>query len=305
MRLGLLTILAIFLFPFVSFGDESNASKAQNAAAPPSFLKNFKSSFTWVAYNLNNDMLVSDTNNRDGFNKLKIDNSLSVGYKVSSDFSITGGQTFQQLIDTNPDNPELKALDPYISAGLNNIVKTNSGFKLGAVVRYYMPFSRATAQARDKIAATEAGRGTFRVTINPVQSIGSSFTFNPAVLYYYRMATHNDAERIKANGKPDHFDQRLYFDPSLSYSLTPKVDVYVEFDAIIEHYTNSNYWTPARANSDIYLGLVWTPVKKLVINPALYWSAAETKALDGTKSYKLVRGIDYTQVLLQVIYTFL
>ena len=307
MKFSFFLLLVVGFVPLLGRADETAATVGQSTSpSSPSVLNNFKASFTWFAYNLNSDMVLSDTNNRDGFNEVKIDNAPSIGYKLNADMVVNVSQTFRQVIDKNPNNPEVTALDPYLGFALNNIVKSNSGFKLDSQLRYYAPFSRATAQARDKVAATDAGRGTFRLTINPTQTfLGEAFTFNPAVLYYYRMSTHSDADRIKANGKPDRFDQRIYFDPSLSYGISPKLEVYVEYDSIIEHYTNSNYWSPSQLNSDIYLGVNWTPIKKLVINPAIYWSASETRADNGTKSYKLIQGIDYTQVMLQVVYTFL
>ena len=91
----------------------------------------------------------------------------------------------------------------------------------------------------------------------------------------------------------------VIFDPSISYSISPKVEVYVEWTPGYWRHTTDGKWSSTNHPTDgqyFAYGAYWNPTKKISVNPyLLYQISAAPKD----------RGLDKQDIGLLLQYTFM
>jgi len=205
---------------------------------------------------------------------------LALGYKVGSKWRIGLTQPFTQLIDEVPAQAKdpFVANDPYITFTNPRIVNSKKyGTNLYGYLRYYAPLSRSTNQLANYSAASsanlkkgipgESGNGRVRMYLGPTKTFfDGALTVNAQMLFQYNLASRTEADRIAVTGSPHRNDLTFIFDPLVSYSVTDKLDVYLEYAFDITRST-SGKWTDWKDTDYISPGVYYSATKRLWLNP--------------------------------------
>lgn len=228
---------------------------------------------------------------------------LGLGYRISSKWSISVTQPFTQRIDNKPADEvdPFASNDPYLSLTNPRVLNSQRyGFNLLGQLRYYLPFSRGTSQAVAKAAPADTGHGMFRFLVAPSKTwLDGALNFTPNIMAFYRLPARTNAERTTAqaakggSGAHDHLS--LIFDPVLSYALSEKLELYLEYAASMDHSTAAplgSKWTKWKTEDYVSPGANIQLTKKLLLNPYLDFPPR-------------IDDLNLTGVGLQAIYSFL
>lgn len=225
----------------------------------------------------------------------------SIGYKISSKWSVSATQMMTQAFDSDPSKEHWTMNDPYFTFSNNNITSSSKyGTSLSGYIRYYAPFSQATNRGVAKYS--DQGNGAIRLLLTPTKTfMDGAISLTGVTLVQTKLAKSTEAERAANPANKGHVgdgireDYKFAFNPALEYDPSSKFGVYLEyFTGYFRHNTAGHWTTFNNADTGQYLspGINWMPTKKVLVNPYLSW---------GPTSYQ----INNADIGVQVQYTFL
>jgi hypothetical protein len=234
----------------------------------------------------------------------------AVGANLGKGFSLKLTQPVTQNIDEKDETvkKQWQPGNPYLTLSHGKILSSERyAANLEGYFRYYIPVSRGTQDAMNKgfltsgFAPVDNGRGAIRLFLNPSKSfLDGKLTFNGAMLTNIHLNALSKQERINRQaaelGKPgasgtltgEREKLNVVINPSVVYSVNPKVDVYLEWATGTLRNDTAGRWTSINVDDDgQYLspGVYWSPTKKVYVNPYISYqlSNADTdKRLDLT-----------------------
>ncbi len=295
-----LALLALSL-PVVANADSAAsapAAQSSTSSALEALKKKVKLSYqAW----LSGPTAKSLSGNSDGNGtNLTLTHYVGTGYRITKALSINVTQPFQQKIDEQPASvvDPLTSLDPYMTLSHGSIAGSEKyGTSLSGYLRYYMPLSRATNKSANAFSANDAGNGAVRLLVTPSKSfMDGALSISGTTLVHYRLAKQSSQERAVAKGTGTRNDYYFLFNPSISYDISSKVGVYVEYaTGTLTHNTGDGNWTKLN-NADLgqYIspGINWQASKRLGVNPYVSWGP-------------VFRGVKNTNIGVIATYTFL
>jgi hypothetical protein len=268
------------------------------SVGPDDLMQNARFMYEFWLRGMNSRALSGNTNG-EGTN-LSVLHTFAFGYQLNQKWSLGFTQAFSQSIDQKPatEKDPWVAENPYFAVVNNSLWKSgDETMNLYAYARYYFPFSRENARAVSQAKRLEAGRGSFRLYVNPTKSfLDGKLTLNLQTLVQIPFARRSGADRAAANGgDPSHEDFHFLFDPILTYTLNSNVEVYLEYaTGSLHHYTNGQLSKLTDPDDGQYIseGMNILVGKKLLINP--YFSQGP-----------VFRGLKNTDIGILADYTFL
>ncbi|MGZ3683917.1 MAG: hypothetical protein ACXVCI_08695 [Bdellovibrionota bacterium] len=328
--LGLMLVGSVFATALPALAD-SVAAATSTADTNQSWLaKNGKASYLVWMTGMHTEAL---NGNRDGTGQnLEFDHYLGLGAALPGGFSIKLTNWAAQVIDEDPNSRQFSPGDPYFTLSHGKILHSDRyAANLEGYIRYYVPISRGTSDGLNKGTTRDYGMGMTRLYLNPTKSwLDGKLTFNGAVIWNVRWNKLSPDERLRrstaqaaldGSTTPASYREDMYvvLDPSIVYSVSSKVDMYVEWASGYLRHTTSGTVTDAGGNHPVaakwssinnpsdgmYLspGVSWNPTKKLNVNPYLSYqlSAVHDTAV---ASVKRRVGLFNADVGLQLQYTF-
>ncbi len=311
--LWVLLLAGSFAMPALA---EDIASTGQSTAASTGVLSNVQKYATsnYLLW-LTGPRTEALSGNKDGKGtNLTIFHFFTLGAKLSPEIKLNFTQPVTQLVNEEADQTKKKwqPTDPYLTLSDSKIFHSDRyAANLDGYLRYYIPISRGTSDAVNVGSARENGLGLVRIALNPSKTfLDGKLTFNGLVLGAYRFNKLSSQERFNRQTTESlknskiipttvRDDGYLILDPSVVYSVTKKVDVYVEWATGYLRHTTDGKWSSINHPDDgAYLspGIYWNPTKKVSLNPYLsYQLGAPADA----------RGLTKMDVGLQAQYTFL
>ncbi len=294
----------------VATSESSSGNSVWNAIQ-----KNGKASYLLWLYGMHTEAL---SGNRDGTGtNLTADHYFAIGAALGKGFTLKMTNLGRQSINEAPEaaGKSFVFQDPYFTLSKSGLLKNEAmAFNMDAYLRYYAPFSRPNVDARNKGAIDDKGRGVIRVYVAPSKSFfDGKLTFNGTMLTNIKLNSKTPQERFDAatrefakTGKGNDgasvvsYRKDMYFlaDPSIAYTVSNKLEIYLEWYALWEHTTNGKWTSIDEPESDqtISPGLNWTPTKKILVNPYLEYK---------TSLEKKERKFGVASVGVQMQYTFL
>lgn len=267
--LWLAAALIFTSYSWQAMADSSSASASAPANSSSSSIfskvkENIKFTYINELYGMNSKSL---SGNLDGSGRnLTMNHYESLGYKLGKGWSVAGTAVFRQHIDENPDTQTFEKRDPYFT--VSNAALFNNeryGTSLYFFARYYAPFSRATKRGVN--SRTDAANGLVRIALNPSKTwLDGKITTTLGTSTYIRFAK---------NAPAVHENYFFYLNPSVSYSVSSKLEAYLEWNTGYLRHTTDGKWTSMKdASGGGYLspGVNWMPTKKITINPYISWS---------------------------------
>jgi hypothetical protein len=321
----LMFALAVAVVAPAAHAEETNSS---TAGANQSFLEKYGiASYLLWAQQMHTEAL---SGNRDGTGtNLLFEHFFTVGAKLSKKVSLKGTVYFDQNIDEDDTTRQWEPGDVYLTLSDNSLVHSDVyGFNLDGYVRLYAPTSPRTINGINAGGTSDMGHGKMRLLLNPVKTwFDGKLSFSGLAymnFYFNRMSpqerfdagTREAAKGGKATPTSTRQDMYLVLDPSLTYSVSSKVDVYIEWaSGVLRHFTSGvtgtgpvdSRWTSINNPSDgMYLspGVNWNPTKKLSLNPYLSYQLSAVHDTD-VNSVKRRVSLFHADIGLQVSYAFL
>lgn len=203
----------------------------------------------------------------------------SIGYKITPKMTVRAAIEGRQFIRPkdleDPTRKDFVLVDPYVTLSHSALLESEKfASSLAGSLRYYVPSSRPT---HDGIGGrNDRGNGMVRVGLVPSKSfLDGDLTISSANYLYYRFAQEKH---------PNHTNYEMLFVPSVAYTVSPKLEVAVEYaTGYIRHSkaTGVNH-NLSRLNAQDGLGqwispsITYTPNKYVSFNPAISWSRAKT-----------------------------
>ena len=304
--------------------------EVQGDAAPDSFLGKHGKAY-YLAW-LTGPRTEALSGNKDGTGtNLEIRHYPTFGGKFNETLSLVFTPQFTQLYNVKPQAEQRHfTLDnPYFTLEDSKLWKNELyGLNLDAYLRYYLPTSRFTHDQNnvgylppDTLAPNDNGRGEIRLYLNPTKSfLDGKLTLSGAMLANLKLArlsgderlarqqaklddlTDNDTLVRQSEGADLSFtpttareDLYVFIDPVVTYSVTPKLDLYLEYATGYLHHDTNGHWTSTNHS-----------VEGRYFSPGAYWAAAKGLSVNPYISYGPVfQGLVKADLGLQVTYTFL
>ncbi len=302
----------------VATSEASSSNSVWNAVK-----KNGKASYLMWLYGAHTEALSG--NRAGGGTNLTADHYIAIGAALGKGFTFKMTNLGRQSINEAPEAAGKSFVwqDPYFTLSKSGLLKNEAiAFNMDAYVRYYAPFSRPNVDARNKGAIDDKGRGVLRLYIAPSKSfMDGKLTFTGTMLTNIKLNSKTPQERFDANtrevarrgvsagnGPEDangnntivSYRKDMYYllDPSVAYTVSNKLEIYLEWYALWEHTTNGKWTSIDEPESDqtISPGLNWTPTKKILVNPYLEYKVSGEKK---------ERKLGVASVGVQMQYTFL
>jgi hypothetical protein len=323
----LLRILALFLL---------TGSTAGASPTPSWFATNAHATYLAWLTGMHTEALNGD---RDGTGQnLEFDHYVAINADLGHNFNLKLTNWAAQIIDEDPASRQFQPGDPYLTLTNGKLLHSDRyAMNLEAYVRFYVPISRGTSDLQNKGTARDFGNGMGRVYLNPSKNwLDGNLTLNGAVIWNHRFSSMDPDVRLArgtrqnaadvSQGAASPFtpvsyreDMYLVLDPSLVYSISTKVDLYVEWaSGYLRHTTAGTIteggvnhpvaakWSSINHPSDgMYLspGVYWSPTKKVYVNPYLSYQLSAVHET-GVASPKRRISIFNCDVGLQLQYTF-
>lgn len=309
-----------------SSGEVASADTASTADAGKNwFQKNGKASYLVWLQQMHTESLAG---NRDGTGtNLDFDHFFALGARLNKQISLTATTYASQIIDEDDKSRQWQVGDLYLTLSHNKLFHSDAhAFNLDGYLRVYLPTSRNTRDALNKGTARDAGRGAIRILFNPAKSwLDGKLTLNGLFYSNIRFNSMTPTERydrgtrqaaLDGETKPTSTREDMYvvLDPSLVYSVSSKVDIYLEWcTGVLRHTTEgitngkavAGKWSSINHPSDgMYLspGFYWNPTKKVSVNPYLSY---QLSAVNDPSPTKRRVSLTHADVGLQLQYTFL
>ncbi len=254
-------------------------------------------------------------NRKGGGTSLTLAHYFTVGAKLGQGFSLTATQPVSQYIDEEPESvkKQLQPGDPYLTLSHGKILHSDRyAMNLDGYIRYYIPVSRNTSDGLNSGMARDGGRGVTRVLLNPSKSfLDGKLTFNGLFFANFRFASNSPGERLRRQtlefnkgaqkDAPSSVREDMYFvwDPSVVYSVSSKLDIYVEYATGYLRHTTNGKWSSINHPDDgqyVSPGVYWNPTKKIYLNPYLSYQLSAAP---------IDRGLTKMDIGIQAQYTFL
>ncbi|MGZ3655331.1 MAG: hypothetical protein ACXVB9_04490 [Bdellovibrionota bacterium] len=301
-----------------ALAEEASTSTAENAAASSSFLERHgKANYLMWLTGPRTEAL---SGNKDGTGtNLMMRHYPTLGFKFNDDISLTATELMTQTYNdkTDLESRHFTVDDPYLTLDDAKLLHSETyGTNLDAYVRYYVPVSRASRDGfntgylpSDTLAPNDAGNGQIRFYLNPTKTfLDGALTFSGAVLANVKLSRLSTEERIarqqtellKNGGDLDtatgaRENAYIFLDPTVTYSVSSKVDLYLEYSTGYLHHSTAGSWTKLTdPNEGQYIspGINWAAAKKLNVNPYISWGP-------------VFQGLTKADLGLQIQYTFL
>lgn len=249
-----------------------------------------------------------------GGTDLTLTHYFAVGANIGKGLTLKLTQAVDQYIDEKPEaeKKQLAPLDPYLTLSHGKILHSDRwAANLDGYLRYYIPVSRSTSDNLNAGTARDHGKGMVRVLLNPSKSfLDGKLTFNGLFFANFRFASNSPGERLRrqtvqavkdSSITPSSVREDMYFvwDPSVVYSVSSKLDIYVEYATGYLRHTTNGKWSSSNHPSDgQYLspGVYWNPTKKVYVNPYISYQLSAAP---------VDRGLTKMDVGVQFQYTFL
>jgi len=284
-------MLHIVLFLFISIQAWANSPATSYSIGD--FKSNIRAGYDMEFYGPSIKSLSG--NSAGAGTNLTINHYFGIGYKLPGSWAWGLKQSFTQSIDEVPSAAKdpFVTNDPYMTVVNSKIIGSEKyGTNLLAYLRYYAPFSRATSKETNKVGRKDAGNGRFRFLVSPSKSwLDGDLNLSLTSFLQYRMASNSDSARQTRNNSPHRDDLTFVFDPTLSYSITKEIGVYLEYAFDMNHSTEGK-WTSYKLQDYVALGGNFQATKKLLLNP--YISSAPAR-----------NEFQYASVGLTAVYKFL
>jgi hypothetical protein len=302
----------------------------QGDAAPDSFLGRYGKA-NYLAW-LTGPRTEGLSGNKGGTGtNLEIRHYPTLGGKFNETLSLVFTPQFTQYYNPKPQAEQRHfAFDnPYFTLEDSKLWKNELyGLNLDAYLRFYLPVSRLTHDESnvgflppDLLAANDNGNGEIRLFINPTKTfLDGKLTLSGAMLANVKFARLSAEQRIarqqasldnlsantalirQQNGLdtdyvPNGTRENLYvfFDPVVTYSVSSKVDAYLEYSSGYLHHSTDGHWTSTNNSAEgryFSPGIYWAAAKGLSVNPYISWGP-------------VFEGLSKADLGLQVTYTFL
>jgi hypothetical protein len=202
---------------------------------------------------------------------VNLDQFAKLGYRVSSKWSVAFTQHWTNTVrEASGNKDNLVWNNPYLTASNSNITQsTRYGTRLAGYVRYYLPFSKSSADNVGKRVDTK--NGVLRVVLDPTKTfLDGALTVSGAVY----------VNRLFAGAVPDasvseQRDWRIYLYPRVTYELTSKFQPYLAYYNDLEHVrldktrAGAGRWQKFNNKHNLELGFDWQPLARLNLNPYL------------------------------------
>jgi len=241
----------------------------------------------------------------------------AIGATLGNGFAIKLTNLVTHKVDEEPESKTSKAFkiaDPYLTFSKSKILHSEvRALNLDGYIRYYIPASRDTHDAVNKGAVSENGRGRMRILANPsIGFLDGALTLSGATfvnLYFNSLTPQERFDRatieLARTGKGNlgqtsvvsyRKDMYFVFNPILAYTVSPKVDVYLEWGCLWNHTTNGK-WTSIEDDSDgqyLSVGTYWSPTKKISVNPYLVYQTSAPPSQRGLTKMSLSATAQYS-----------
>lgn len=199
-----------------------------------------------------------------------------IGWKFTKNFSLNLQQDITQFL-----GPQEKAAadrkewlvfnDPYVTAAWGSVFSTDK-LSIPAYIRYYVPFSRASASSLGNAKGRDQTNGKFRFQFVPI------YNPTPAIelsmlnrLIYLVPGVSQDYRNIAGLG--DRQDFALLFVPQVAYNLTPTFQPYLAYaTGYLYHTRRTNHMSKLNHPSDgqyVELGFNYSVTPKWTVNPMI------------------------------------
>jgi|GEM_PF-5040346 len=294
----------------VATSESSSGNSVWNAIQ-----KNGKASYLMWLYGAHTEAL---SGNRAGAGTdLTVDHFIAIGASLGNGFTLKMTNLGRQSINEAPEAAGKSFVwqDPYFTLSKSGLLKSEAmAFNMDAYIRYYAPFSRPNVDARNKGAIDDKGRGVVRLYVAPAKSfMDGKLTFTGTMLTNIKLNSKTPQERFDAatrefakTGRGNdgtsvvsyRKDMYVLLDPTVAYTVSNKLEIYLEWYALFDHTTNGKWTSIDEPESDQTLspGLNWTPTKKILVNPYLEYKVSVEKK---------ERKLGVASVGVQMQYTFL
>jgi hypothetical protein len=244
------------------------AGQSTTSAVIKNIRERAKASYTlWVT----GSSLESMDGKKGAGSNLAVDQFARIGYKVSSKWTIGVTQHWTNTIrDVSGNKENLVWNNPYITASNSSITKsTRYGTNLSGYVRYYAPFSKASAESVGKRVDTK--NGVIRVVLDPTKTFfDGKMTVSGAVY-----ANRSLASAPPSAGVAEQRDWRIYLYPRVSYEVSSNFQPYVAYFNDWEHVrldknrNGGGRWQSFNDKHNLEIGFDWQPVAGLNVTPYL------------------------------------
>ena len=285
--LGVLVSQSYFFIPAARAEEASTSPVNQIVTSSSSFgdwiKTNGRASYNMWITGMRTEAL---SGNRDGTGtNLTVLHTGTVGASVGKGYTIKLAQGAYQYIDELDEQEKRgwQPVDPYLSLSQGKIMESERFLtKLEGSIRYYIPISRNTYDAVNRGSSTEAGRGQVRVYLTPVKGfLDGKLVLNLMNIANFRLNSLSPQERFDRSsrevlktgkGKPQSFREDMWyiFYPNIAYSISPKVDLTLEYATGYLRHTTDGKWSSTNHPDDgawTAFGVSWSPTKKVNINP--------------------------------------
>jgi hypothetical protein len=211
-----------------------------------------------------------------------------IGWKFTKNFSLNLAQTITQFLgpqETKPNAGETEVArkewltfgDPYVTASWGTWF-TYDKFSLPTYIRYYIPFSRASAQSAG--AVKDAANGAIRFNMNPTYALSDIIELSMLSRIQYRIPGISQDLRNKSatvttvgaagTAYSNREDFYLMFAPAVAVQVTPMIQPYIQYSTgRMTHTRRTNHLTKLNdpANGQAFeLGVNLSPTPKFGIS---------------------------------------